>query len=89
MLNTMSEKKKKKLIEFKIVKSPENETPRDLNSASPNIKIRKNSSVKKKMMMSDQDDDATNKIKICKMAMFSSNIEITRENTKEEVKFKN
>jgi hypothetical protein len=44
----MSEKKKKKLVEFKIVKSSECLTPKDSKSASPNIIITKNSPDKKK-----------------------------------------
>jgi hypothetical protein len=84
MLNTMSEKKKKKLVEFKIVKSSENETPRDSKSASPNIKITKNSPDKKKTKKSNVALCEPEKIKILKIGVFES----SPTPSKSEVKLK-
>jgi hypothetical protein len=82
MLNTMSEKKKKKLVEFKIVKSSECLTPKDSKSASPNIIITKNSPDKKKSKKSDEASFDPEKSKILKINMFHCS-----PMTKEEVKF--
>ena len=85
MLNAMSEKKKKKLIEFKIVRSPFNETPGNSNTASPNIKIKKSSEDKKSMTKSNVDYKEEPKIKFANFGIFSTSLDGSKDHTKEEV----
>ena len=88
MLNAMSEKKRKKLIEFKIVKSRENESPRDSKSASPNIKIQKSSDSGKKIKSSEGTNVRREKIQIFKLGIFSASSALSKDTTKEEVNLK-